>query len=636
MTTVHAHPSASKLPASISAVDRAWFLRRGCRWHDTVWYLAPTNALDEARSVQLHWNFPLPSGRRFTDEPYTSLLDSARQLVALIRVRSLSTGLPQRASTVGGYFMYLRVLLRWMDREGFMRFADLDAQAVMRFQCAIRSRTAANGKNLAPTTVQKYLYLLAYLYRFRRELDDALQIDPFPGQSAGGIAQVREGERPRMPYTPEHVAVALVQGAIEFLSHAPGILHARDVYAESVSRSRARHLSPVTASGLATRALQEWQADAGGKAPPILSTIDLERQIDMLYAACFVVISYLVGLRVSEILHLQAGCVEYRCRDAGDGGQAITVIVGTIFKREAHYHGRRHEWVAPPVAAQAIEILETLSAGHRSRSKRNDLWLRRRDSGVTEWQPDFPGELALPGSGRMCHLLMRFSRWLNLPGHEGKPWRLTTHQGRKTFSRFVALRDRSALFALAQQLGHRERAVTDTSYAGTDYRLNEEIDSAILQQSVNAWEYMLSTPALGGRAGAEIVARRPHFKGATLKEDIRSYARMLVDAGLVLGVCDWGFCVYREGHSACLGNAAGPNPARREPSTCARCRNFSVSVQHRPYWVGQIARHEALLDEPALPIQTLRIVRVRIAEARAMINAIDGNKDDADEQHFNG
>lgn len=61
-----------------------------------------------------------------------------------------------------------------------------------------------------------------------------------------------------------------------------------------------------------------------------------------------------------------------------------------------------------------------------------------------------------------------------------------------------------------------------------------------------------------------------------------------------------------------------------------------MSVQHRPYWVGQIARHEALLDEPALPIQTLRIVRVRIAEARAMINAIDGNKDDADEQHFNG
>lgn len=185
---------------------------------------------------------------------------------------------------------------------------------------------------------------------------------------------------------------------------------------------------------------------------------------------------------------------------------------------------------------------------------------------------------------------MHFSDWLHLPEHDGRPWRLTTHQGRKTFSRFVALRDRSALYALAQQLVHRERAVTDTSYAGNDHRLNDEIESAVLDQSVNAWEPMLSSPTLGGLAGAEIVARRPRFRGATLKQDIQSYARMLVDAGLVLSVRDWGFCVYREEHSACLGNALGPNPVRREPSTCARCRNFSVSAQHRSYWDSQLTQ----------------------------------------------
>ncbi|MGJ7497908.1 hypothetical protein ACSFA8_22900 [Variovorax sp. RT4R15] len=42
---------------------------------------------------------------------------------------------------------------------------------------------------------------------------------------------------------------------------------------------------------------------------------DLAQLIDMLYAACFVVISYLVGPRASEILHLEAGCVQQR----GDG-----------------------------------------------------------------------------------------------------------------------------------------------------------------------------------------------------------------------------------------------------------------------------------------------------------------------------
>jgi hypothetical protein len=134
---------------------------------------------------------------------------------------------------------------------------------------------------------------------------------------------------------------------------------------------------------------------------------------------------------------------------------------------------------------------------------------------------------------------------------------------------------------------------------------------------------------LGGRAGAEIMAKRPRFRGARLKQDIKSYARLLVDAGLVLGVCDWGFCVYREEHSACLGNAIGPNPARREPSACARCKNFAVSDQHRPYWVEQVRRHEALLDEPALPLQTLRIARERLDEARSLIRAIDATSKEA-------
>jgi Bacterial regulatory proteins, tetR family len=178
-------------------------------------------------------------------------------------------------------------------------------------------------------------------------------------------------------------------------------------------------------------------------------------------------------------------------------------------------------------------------------------------------------------------LLRRSASWFDLPRHGAKPWPLSTHQGRKTFVRFAALRDRSALFALAQHLGHRERGITDYCYAGTDYVLNREIDAAILEQSVSTWEQMLSAPALGGRAGAEILAKRPRFRGTRVKQDLKRYARMLVDAGLTLGVCDWGFCVYRQEHSACLGSTSAPNPVRREPSTCARCRNFVVGPQHR-------------------------------------------------------
>jgi len=350
--------------------------------------------------------------------------------------------------------------------------------------------------------------------------------------------------------------------------------------------------------------------------------------LDLLYTACFVVISYLVGPRASEVLQLQSGCVQPIGSADGAGDSGLAMIVGAIFKREPAYHGRLHQWIAPPPALHAISVLEALSAPHRERTGRKELWLRVRGHyrGASEWQRDNLTALKVMRTSQMAALLVRCSSWFDLPLYEGKRWRLSTHQGRKTFVRFAALRDRSALFALAQHLGHRERGITDRGYSGTDYRLNREIDADILEHSVSAWEHMLSTPQLGGRAGVEILAKRPRFRGARMKQDLKRYARMLVDSGLTLGVCDWGFCVYRQEHSACLGSITAPNPLRREPSTCAKCKNFVVSKQHRTYWLEQAARNEALLSEPALPTQTLKLARERLGEALAMVRSIDAGK----------
>ena len=372
-------PRAAGSPQSRSAFgEHAWFLHGDSPWTDTVWQLEPTSTLEEARPVQLRWDFTLIGGRRFTDRRYAPLLEASRQLIALIRTCSLTKGLSQRGSTVRCYFTYLRELVRWMDRAAVTRFAQLDASALLQFHRSISERPGKRMRALAPTTVQKYLYLLAYLYRFRDELDDALQIDPFPGQSLGAAAKVREGDIPRLPYTPQGVAVPLIQGAIEVVGHASQVLRTRDVYADAIARAQQQGLSRYVFSEEATRALQEWQRSQ----PPVDMTAiatpsELAQRIDMLYAACFVVVAYLVGPRVSEILHLQAGCVHDCGGDQAGGVDSVTAIVGTIFKGEAQYHGRRHEWVAPPAAVQAIAVLESLSAPHRARSDRSTQPARR-------------------------------------------------------------------------------------------------------------------------------------------------------------------------------------------------------------------------------------------------------------------
>lgn len=618
-SSAHSYPSTPPEAPD----DLGWFLV-DADWHDHVWTFKPTNLLEETNPVTIRWSFTLPGGGCFTDEQHAPLLHTSRKLVALIRGQSLSTGLAQRASTTAGYFLLMRRLLRWMHDVRIARFSDLDAQALLQFQRHLSDQPGQAVGGLAASTVQKYFYLFTYLYRFREQLGDGLNFNPFPGRTPGQVAGVRESAIRRWPYTPDEVAYALIQGSIELVDQgAAPILRARSVYAQAMASAAHKGYCPNACTNAATRALRQAGIMVPRTGQMIFSVTELARLVDMLYAACFVVISYLVGARVSEILQLHAGCVQRR----GDGDAAFTVIVGAIFKRQAEYYGRPHEWVAPPIAGQSIAVLEELSAPHRQQTHLPNLWLRRRRvNGANEWHSPCAGTLAVPSPLRIRKLLGRLSVWLELPPHEGKPWKLTTHQGRKTFARFAALRDRSALFALAQHLGHRERAVTDQSYSGSDYRLNEEIDAEILEQSAAAWEHMLAAPGLGGRAGAEIMAKRPRFRGARLKQDIKSYARTLVDAGLVLGVCDWGFCVYREKSSACLGNAAGPNPARREPSTCARCANFAVSTEHRPYWDSQVQRCEAMLNEPSLPMQTLRIARERMQEAQVLIRAIEMSK----------
>ena len=618
-------PDRRAAPLPDATARRDWFLHES-QWADARWSFAPTGVLEEERPVQISWDFPLPSGGTFTDAAHAQLLESARRLLGWIRCRSLSTGRPQRAETVQIHFVRLRSLVIWMNREGFRRFADLDSAAVKRFRCVTAARRNRGGSPISPTTVEIADRFLRYLYRYRAEVGDGLLADPFQGRSAHAAAGVLAATCGSIPYTPDLVAVPLVQGAIAFLAEsAIGILCARERYAAAYDRARQRGCRRNTCRRAALAAVRSRTIPLPAGCAASDSVADLAELVDRLYIACFVVISYLVGPRVSEVLSLRAGCVKPLPTVDGAAPTDLAVIAGNIFKLEADYYGRRHEWVAPPPAVHAVFLLEALSAPHRHRSGRAELWLRPRAwrLGATEWRPDASPSVRIPRTERINQGIRRLGIWLSLPTFDGRTWKLSTHQGRKTFARFAALRDRTALFALAQHLGHRDRAITDRGYVGQDYSLAREIGANILEQSVTAWEHMLSEPRLGGRAGQEIIARRPRFHGAHMKQDIRSYARLLAGAGLTLGLCDWGFCVYRQEHSACLGTAHGPNPVRREPSTCARCRNFTVSTEHRPYWEDQARRYEALLNEPALPTQSLQIARERLGEARAVLRSID-------------
>lgn len=618
ISTRRAQPST---PAAADQPARDWFLRDST-WSDACWIFAPTSALEEESPVRIRWDFDMGKSDPFISRSYAQLLEHSRRLIAIIRGRSLTRELPQRATTARIYFIRLRLLLRWMNEEGFSRFSDLDDVALLRHRHEIASRDGRNARLLSPGTLELSVRLLVYLHRYRTEIGDGLLVDPCPGQCAHALVGVPKLQGGSLPYTPDVIAVPLIQGAIDLLEvSAIDILAARERYISTCAAYIDRGVRWDSCRQSVLEAVQSRAIHLPSGDRTVQDLAEVSTLTSLLYSACFIVIAYLVGARVSEIVRLQTGCIR---AVSPAGGQELAVIVGSIFKQETGYGGRAHEWVVPPPVVHAISVLEALSEPHRRRSGRSQLWLRSRvhRRGSFEWRPDSRSSLRVASTKRICLGLDRLVTWLKLPPYEGRPWPLSTHQGRKTFARFVALRDRTGLFALAQHLGHRDRSVTDKGYVGNDYALHEDIEQHILEESVSAWEEMLSAPALGGRGGGHIIAKRPRFRGRRMKQDLRSFANILVQAGLTLGVCDWGYCIYRQEHSACLGSNVGPNPIYREPSTCGRCRNFVISDKHRPYWQGQIERHQALLNEPELPRQTLKITRERLTRATKILNSL--------------
>jgi integrase len=606
--------------------DRDWFLRDS-RWGDEDWVLAPTSALHEDRPIVVRWGFLMPNGRRFTHPQYAVLLESTKQHLALLRVGTNGSARGCSGTSLRIYFQCLRALIRWMSEEGIARFVDLDEASIIAFKQVIGRRRGYAARTISRETLRHYYHVLISLYRHRGAVQDSIQIDPFPGLNALAATAHRTHDPKAAAYTPDAIAIPLIQGAIEFLSDsALKILAARERALCAYNQVRACGGDRVHARCAMNAALSKISIDTPHGSTTLDSYHRLSTLIDLLYGACFVVISYLVGPRVSEILHLQAGCVQPSDRESADLVPLGAMIVGAIYKGES-YHGRPHQWIAPTPAVHAITVLEALSAPHRARAGGKDLWQRPRVGrfGISEWLLDSAVTPRVSDTRSANARVNRLARWLNVPSYNGRPWRLSSHQGRKTFARFVALRDRTALYALAQHLGHRDTRQTDAAYVGTDHNLEREIETAVLDASVSAWEQMLTAPTLAGRMGAEVLARRPRFRGARLKQEIRAYARMLAETGLTLGVCEWGYCVYREEFSACHGSATAPDPVHREPSTCARCKNFSVTEAHRPYWSDQVDRYEGLLNDARLPTQTLKIARARLEEARTLIRSLDGH-----------
>lgn len=598
-------------------------------WSDQVWHLDGHRPGANRSDFSLDWGFALADDSRFSDPQWADWREAAKLFLWSLKLDPPAGRRNVHDSTIVRVFNMQRTLIRWMAAQGYRSFADLDRDGSDRFLAAMAQRPGSKpGKALSAMTLQHYANLLTLLYLQGSKFPEVAIDDPFPGTVPPFVRR----DRGWLPYTPDAVAVPLVSAALRLIEQPADDVIALQTQAQAAyDDALARGISQTKAGFVATDAIVEFTFStlSGEESPwheaPVTSTKQVRYLADRIYDACFVVIAYLVGARVSEILGLQVGCIEQH--PASDGSESFAYLAGQIYKTARGVDGEAHRWVAPAPVERAVLVMERLTARLRAQSGRSELFLVMASTGLV-------GPAARTDLPVLSTIIRRlndlFAPFIGLPDHEGEPWHLNTHQGRKTFARFVGKRDRTGLHALQAHFGHVTRAMTDRGYVGTDFALDDLIDRHTREETSAALEEVLTATTLAGKGG-RMIASRSQFRGRTRDGDVQAYVRFLMEeTDLRLGVCDWGYCVYRVETAACFGDEKGPNPVLRTESTCLTCANFAVTARHRPVWQARRDRNADLLAHPGLDPVSRRVAETRIIECDRILGELDHGKDGRD------
>lgn len=584
-------------------------------WGDDVWKLDTTLPGTVPSRHSMHWDFELSDQSRFHAPRWTAWREAAKQFVW-----SLANDPPAGRKSVGArtqcaVFVVLRTLIRWMHRQGYREFPDLGSDDCRRFMADMAARPGRReGEKIKPSSLHVYGATLTLLYLQGRKFPE-LAIDEPPPECTIAVSRADDDS---WPYTPDEIAVPLIQGALRLLgAPADDVIALRNsaqiAYDEALAAghkgqwARDRACRAVRGFTFSTLPDEEgpWHPD------PISGTRQVGFLVDRLYDAAFIVIAYLVGMRVSEILGLQFGCVE-RARLPG-GSEEHTFVKGYTYKGGSP---RKTRWVAPPCVARAIQVLEALSEPLRNRTGKTDIWLSARSNGLVGASPCIR---VLSSRSIIERLNNRFADFIDLPDYQGEPWHLHPHQGRHTFGRLIGRKDRTNLAALKQHFGHRSVLTTDRFYVGDQFEVDDLIDQETRDEMFDAAVTLLTASDLAGPARNRIPGRS-RFRGRTVDGEIREAAKeMIAGTDLLLAPCEYGVCLHRPETSACRGDHTGPNPVFRAPSLCFGCHNFIVTPKHLPWWVERHARHAEIAEDPSYDPASRDLARTRVAQCAKII-----------------
>lgn len=587
----------ARLPVSI-AVDDAGSSMVISRYEDDVWnfwpYISRENAKDGEKRII--WGITLPSGARLTDVEHHSLLTSAKDFIWSLHVDPIEGRKRPCMKTLISQMGNLAFLLRWMVSQGMTKFAHLDGRT-MEYIVA-----AKDGKS-ATSTVMKRLLLVEQLYAQAGKIDDHLPSHPWPFESAAllaGMDQRMAHRVPKTPVIPDAVFVPLAQKAIEYVEQRATAILAVQAETEQAMKAAA-------ARGVKGHAYLHVFGTEVARAHGYEGLRDLHAEMALLRTATYICINMFSGLRNSEMMSLESGCIS---RAPGiDSSYECIWLHGTIYKTGE----RAHKWLVPPIVELAVDLAERMIEPLQSMLQEEEYRLRNQKAIGSEHKQRLAeirrsrnklflsthysqqGPVAvMPGGAVVNKWLKGFCRHFQFRDDSGEIWDLASHQFRRTFAYNYARSELGDLLYLQEHYGHWsfDMVILYADGGADEY----QIDNGLLDEVVRAKQERQAEVLAG-----YLESNAPLAKGEDWLGTWRPLIRTAKNKGELIQELSNTITLNGTGHSWCAGNAKGGNCGGLclfEADMCVDCNMALIGQEHLPVWEEIAGQQRVVLQLP--------------------------------------
>lgn len=570
------------------------------KFKDLVWDFSEeiTNPTYAKSDKAIKWDFEIKKKVRFSDPKYASLMLACKQLLyAMLWHPQRLTKYRFSPKSVTEVWFRLRHFIRFLVGRKYpiLRFKDVTRHVVeeyLKFLEQPKKKGRARGKHGR----YHYYNMLRWLYLYRLKISDPLQFDPFDGELPSAVLGItRVSSQADTEYIPDAVLSKLLTSALEYVYSYSSVLIEAAAIVERIRREHnglhkstvRHHLIRRLPDAISHLDVNDNRSFGLG----VLNARTIAEHVIRLRTACFIVIAFVTGMRLSEILALEVGCVEVEKTEDGE----FIWLRSTLYKTVGDGRGVSTRWLCGPAAARAVTVLEQLTAEYRRRIGSPRLFLP-----VTRW-----GAHALSGKGlaakAMAEKLLSYVQWLDLRDEKGNLFHLHPHMFRRTFARYVVRTDTTNLLALKAHFKHVSLAMTDY-YVGVDEELQDLLNDEANRLSFESFDRALRSDRLGGPRGKELVrqvdaaisdGRLPaEFRGEAGAHLRREMVADWITAGQQIYPGGAGNdCWFRAGLALCT---QGDQPVV-EICNAPACPNSVITPEHDSHWQSIEERAEGLL-----------------------------------------